>query len=145
MTRATRHKSETADDQNDLGGTALRAFFRISEKWGLTLDQARKLLGSPAEEIFTEWEREREGPVPGDVLERISYALGIYKALHILFTDAQQADAWVRRANTAPLFRGGAALDRMLSGEMEGLRLVRQYLDAQEVADVDPGANEPNN
>lgn len=130
--------------RSDLSGPALRAFFSIADRWGLTPGQARTLLGSPAEDVFIEWERQRDVPIPDDVLERISYALGIYKALHTLFADTQQADSWIRRANTAALFRGGSALDRMLSGEIEDVRLVRQYLDAQGLADVDPGANGSN-
>jgi hypothetical protein len=66
-----------------------------------------------------------------DTLERISYLLGIYKALQILIPDAAQADEWVRRSNTAALFGGRSALDRMLGGQVSDLYVVRQYLDAQ--------------
>ena len=41
------------------------------------------------------------------------------------------ADAWLRRPNDAPLFGGRSALDRMLSGQVSDLFLVRQYLDAE--------------
>lgn len=65
------------------------------------------------------------------MLERISYVLGIYKALQILFPDPVRADAWIKRANSAPLFAGQRALDRLLSGNVSDLFVVRQYLDAQ--------------
>ena len=64
-------------------------------------------------------------------LERVSYILGIYKALNILLPNEQAADAWVRCPNTAPLFGGKSALDRMLLGKVSDLYVVRQYLDAQ--------------
>jgi hypothetical protein len=35
------------------------------------------------------------------------------------------------QANTAPLFAGKSALDRMLGGQVADLFVVRQYLDAQ--------------
>ena len=66
-----------------------------------------------------------------DVLERVSYVLGIYKALQILLPDERAADAWVHQPNTAPLFAGRPALDRMLSGNVADLFVVRSYLDAQ--------------
>jgi len=37
----------------------------------------------------------------------------------------------VRRPNDAPLFGGKSALERMLSGNVADLYIVRQYLDAQ--------------
>ena len=40
-------------------------------------------------------------------------------------------DEWVRRPNSAPLFNGQSALQRMLGGQVADLYVVRQYLDAQ--------------
>ena len=51
--------------------------------------------------------------MPHDVIERISYILGIYKALHILFPDDAQADEWVKRPNGGSLFGGRSALDHL--------------------------------
>lgn len=115
----------------ELAGPGLRAFFSIAEKWGLTTDQARRLLGSPSRSTYFRWKRDRTGPVPTDVLERISYVLGIYKALHMLFVDRAQADSWVRRPNAAQVFGGQSALDRMLAGQVADLYVVRQYLEGQ--------------
>ena len=67
----------------------------------------------------------------GDTLERISYVLGIYKALQILLPDAARADAWVRQPNSAGPFGGRSALERMMGGNVGDLFVVRQYLDAQ--------------
>ena len=117
--------------RRDLAGPALRAFFRIAKRWQLSTEQERQLLGNPGRSTYFRWKRDLAGPVPHDVLERISYLLGIYKALHILFPDDAQADAWVNRANGAPLFGGGTALARMLGGQVADLFVVRQYLDAQ--------------
>ena len=115
----------------DLGGAALRAFFGLAEQWKLRMADQRKLLGDPPESTFYKWKRQREG-VPGrDTIERISYLLGIWKSLQILFPDPVQADAWLHKPNQAPLFGGHSALERMLSGNVADLYVVREYLDAQ--------------
>jgi|SRR5437764_14968540 Protein of unknown function (DUF2384) len=117
-------------DRKALSGPALRTFFRIAEQWKLTNEEQMTLLGAERS-TFYKWKREREGLLSKDTLERISYILGIYKDLQILLPNEQAADAWVRRPNTAPLFGGKSALDRMLSGKVSDLYVVRQYLDAQ--------------
>jgi hypothetical protein len=118
-------------DETALAGPALRAFFRIAEAWGLNTAQQRSLLGSPPSSTYFKWKKQGDGALPRDVLERISYVLGIYKALQILLPDPHRADGWVHQANAAPLFGGGSALTRMLGGNVSDLYVVRQYLDAQ--------------
>lgn len=110
---------------------ALKAFFRVADRWGLDVEQQLTLLGAPARSTFFKWKKDQDGHLSMDTLERISYLLGIFKALHILLPDEDAADAWVKKPNTAPLFAGKAALDRMLSGHVSDLYVVRQYLDAQ--------------
>lgn len=115
----------------NLGGPALRSFFRLADVWGLRIAEQRRLLGDPPESTFYKWKRAQEGSLGRDVIERISYLLGIFKSLQILFPDEAQADAWLRRPNQASLFGGHSALERMLSGNVADLFVVRQYLDAQ--------------
>ena len=112
-----------------LAPAALRTFFRIASAWELTQVEARALLGDPPESTYYKWKSGKVGSVPSDLLERISYVLGIYKALQILLPEPGAADAWVRRPNAAPLFNGRSALELMLSGRVADLFLVRQYLD----------------
>lgn len=120
-----------AIDRKRLSGPALRTFFRIADLWGLSADKQMTLLGVTARSTFFKWKKDADAVLPKDTLERISYVLGIYKALQVLLPDEKAADAWVKRTNTAPLFGGGSALDRMLSGQVADLFVVRQYLDAQ--------------
>lgn len=63
------------------------------------------------------------------MLERVSYVLGIYKDLGILFPEESQANEWLHKKNEA--FDGSTGLDFMLLGQVENLREVRYYLDAQ--------------
>ena len=115
----------------DLSGPALKAFFRIAELWKLDTREQQILLGSPAPSTFFKWKKELSGSLSRDVLERISYVLGIYKALQILFSDGRNADEWISRPNAATPFGGDSALKRMLGGNVSDLYVVRQYLDAQ--------------
>ena len=118
-------------DRKAMSPAALRAFFRIAELWGLGSRDQTTLLGLSSPSTFFKWKRDPNVALPRDALERISYVLGIYKALQLLLPDRQAADAWVRKPNTATLFGGRSALDRMLSGNVSDLFVVRQYLDAQ--------------
>jgi len=124
-------KPRSAPGPDELAPAALRTFFRIAEAWELTVEEQRKLLGDPPRSTFFKWKSQAAGGVGRDVLERISYVLGIYKNLQILLPDPAAADSWVRRPNDAPLFHGRPAIEVMTSGNVADLFLVRQYLDAQ--------------
>jgi hypothetical protein len=109
-------------------GAAKRAFFRIVEAWGASDAEARTLLGSPSRSTFYNYKRGQGGALSADTLERISYVLGIYKGLQLLFPNPEQADAWMQKPN--PAFGGGSALGRALGGKVVDLAAVRAYLDA---------------
>lgn len=116
----------------DISAAGLRAFFNIAQAWGLNTDEQMTLLGSPGRSTFFKWKSAPENAdLKRDTLERLSYLLGIYKALQILLPDSSAADAWVKKPNAAPLFAGKSALERMLGGNISDLLAVRQYLDAR--------------
>jgi hypothetical protein len=121
--------AELAPEEMSAG--AIRTFFRIAEAWGLTTREQIAILGSPPRSTFYSWKRAEHLALSRDTLERLSYVFGIYKALHILLPKPEAADAWIRKPNSAPLFGGRSALERMLSGQVADLYVVRQYLDAQ--------------
>ena len=113
-----------------MAAAGLRAFAGIAQAWGLSVDEQLALLGQPPRSTFFAWRKQPDkAALPRDTLERLSNLLGIYKSLQILLPDAAAADAWVRRPNSAPLFGGRSALDRMLAGNVSDLNLVRRYLD----------------
>jgi hypothetical protein len=118
-------------DPRALAAAGLRAFARIAAAWRLSVDQQLVLLGSPARSTFFAWRKDPARAVLSrDTLERLSYLLGIYKALQILLPDPAAADAWVHKPNDAAPFGGRPALDRMLAGNVADLNAVRSYLDA---------------
>jgi len=118
--------ADPASDERT-SAVAKRGFFRIAELWGMTVDQMRVVLGAPSRSTFYNWKKGEGGLLPRDTLERISYVLGIYKGLQVLFPDAHQADAWISKPNQA--FGGRSALDRMLAGNVADLQAVRSYVD----------------
>ena len=125
-------KSQKRYDPHRVSSAALQGFFNLSKHWGLTASQERILLGSPAESTFFKWKANKTARrLDRDALDRISYLLGIFKALHILLPSARAADEWVKKPNAAPLFQGQSALDRMLGGSLVDLADVRRYLDTQ--------------
>jgi len=109
----------------------LRAFVRIAQLWNLSIPEQLALLGIASRSTYFKWRKEPHPRLPRDTLERLSYLLGIYKALQLLLPDTRAADEWLRRPNEAPLFGGRSALERMLSGNVSDLYTVREYLDAQ--------------
>lgn len=123
--------AETATEPTDLAGPGLHAFFNIAKLWGLSEAEQMKLLGLGSRSTLQSWKAGRVSKVSKDTLERISYILGIFKAIGILLPLPERADAWMRQPNDAPIFAGKSALDRMLSGNVSDLYVVREYLDAQ--------------
>ncbi len=107
---------------------ALRGFFHIMAAWSVGAEDARRLLGSPAERTYYAWRSGTAVRVPQDTLRRIGYVAGIYKALQILYSDPRLADTWVKRPNRA--FGGQTPLERMRAGDVTDLAAVRAYLDA---------------
>ena len=115
-------------------GAALRTFFNIARGWGIDETQAMTLLGfdEKSRSTYFKWKKKPEtARVNKDKLERLSYIFGIYKDLQVLLPEPNAADGWIHKPNDAPLFAGKPALERMLSGHVADLYVVRKYLDAE--------------
>ena len=119
----------TNGDAKRKASVALKTFFNIMEKWEVKNDLQMVLLGNPSQGTFYKWKRGDAPSLTQDTLERISYIMGIYKALGILFPTRTQADAWPKKTNKA--FGGQSALDYMTRGKMTHLMEMRRYVDAQ--------------
>ena len=112
------------------GVAALRAFERLAEIWHLTLHEKLTLLGVNRATWY-QWQQGRAVTLEEPVRLRVSYLFGIDSALQALLPVPGRAHEWLRKPNRAPLFGGGAALARMLSGDVEALKQVRAYLYAE--------------
>ncbi len=110
---------------------ALRTFFNIAAAWELGNGEQQRLLGC-GRTVFFDWKAGRvKTGLDAATLERLSHLFGIHAALQILLPAPERANAWIKKPNSAPLFGGRSALDRMLGGQVSDLFVVRQYLDAQ--------------
>jgi uncharacterized protein (DUF2384 family) len=109
-------------------GPALAGFFRIMDIWQADNAQAMAMLGNPSKRTFHRWKAGDVAGLPRDVIRRIGYVSGIWKALQIVYTNPGQADEWVRKPNR--FFGGQTPLERMSAGDVTDLAAVRQYLDA---------------
>lgn len=119
----------SATNRKDLTGPALRTFFRIADAWGLKEQEQMSILGLDSRSTLQSWKRGAVAAIPKDALERISYVMGIYKGLNVLLPKS--ANDWVRKPNKSPVFGSRSALERMASGNVADLYVVRQYIDAQ--------------
>lgn len=103
-----------------------RIFDRICVRWELTEKEQLGLLNMKNSRLLNDFKSGKMFP-PEDVFRRIGYLMNIYRALHVLLGDCYEADKWIRRLNSAPMFNGKPAIKLMLSGE-PGIKYVRDYL-----------------
>jgi hypothetical protein len=113
-----------------LSPVALRAFFNIIARWKLKDDDARTLLGGLSNGPYYAWRKDPERTLDTDMLTRVSYLIGIFKALNILYGEAL-ADDWVRLPNSNPIFAGRTPVAYMKAGGVPAMQTVRRLLDAR--------------
>src|SRR5262249_48730511 len=100
-------------DRERLTPAALEATRNLAKVWAVTGNDMAALLGvSPST-----WDRIK-GDAWGqalsqDQLTRASALIGIFKGLHLLFSDAM-ADRWVRLRNSGPLFGNRTPIETMI-------------------------------
>ena len=99
-------------------------------RWAVRDEDARALLGGVTNGPFYEMKRDPTKVLDVDRLTRISYVIGIFKALRILHSDAL-ADEWVRLPNQHPIFGGQTPLAYMTHGGLPAIQTVRRLLDAR--------------
>ena len=122
-------RARAAADEG-LSAVAIRTFGNIARAWRMTVAEQRAVLGNVSKQSIYNWrEHPERARLTSDQLDRISYLIGIYKALHVLFTRPEQADSWIRRPNAVAPFSGRPAADLVFNGRMDSLIRVRRYLD----------------
>lgn len=97
--------------------------FQFNEK------EAKTLMGDMPRSTYQKGLHQHIGKLNRDQKERVSYLLGIYKSLRILFTDSTQALTWIDRPNDLPPFNGTTPKSYMLEGSLVRLADVRRFLD----------------
>ena len=133
---ATRYRLDAPVDlaaraeRERLSTPALKAFFNILARWSVRDEDARALLGGVSNGPFYEMKRKPVRVIDTDRLMRISFLIGIFKALNILHGPAL-ANQWVRLTNTNPIFGGQTPLSFMIRGGLPAMQIVRRLVDAR--------------
>jgi hypothetical protein len=113
-----------------LSPAAIKGLFRIVEHWKLRDEDTRVLLGGISSGSFYGLKNKTPKILDEDQLARISLIVGIYKALHILYSD-KLANAWITLPNANPMFGGDSPFSYMGKGGIPAFVRVRQLLDAR--------------
>jgi hypothetical protein len=133
---ATRYRIDAPPDlgargeRERLSAPALTAFFNIMARWKVRDEDARALLGGVTNGPFYEMKRNPVRLIDTDRLTRISYLIGIFKALRILHSRTL-ADEWVQLPNSHPVFAGQTPIAYMIRGGLPAMHTVRRLLDAR--------------
>ena len=121
-------------DRNQVAA-ALKTVFRVLDIWRVRVGDWGVLLGV-SESTVHRWKANPESVGNSrDLVERLSYILGIYKALQILLPESRAADSWVNRPNSASFFGGTTPLNRLRGGNVADLYEVRRWLAGQRGAE----------
>jgi hypothetical protein len=119
------------EERRRLSAAALKALFNIVDRWQVRDEDARELLGGISNGAYYSLKQNPRGKTQDqDRLMRISYLIGIFKSLNILYSQ-RLADQWMRLPNTNPIFAGRTPLEYVLRGGIPALDTVRRLLDAR--------------
>ena len=117
-------------ERTRLSPSAVRAFFNIVARWGIRDDDAKALLGGISNGPYYEMKKDPHRVLDADRLLRVSYLIGIFKALNILHSK-KLADAWIGLPNNNRIFGGQTPLAFMIKGGVPAMQTVRRLLDAR--------------
>ena len=117
-------------ERERLSPSAVRAFFNIIARWEVRDQHAKALLGGVSNGQYYEMKKDPDRVLDPDRLLRISYLIGIFKALNILHSK-KLADAWVLLPNSNRIFGSQTPLAYMIKGGLPAMQTVRRLLDAR--------------
>ena len=100
------------------------------ECWHIRDEDAMGLLGGMASSTYYAIKKSPRRTLDSDTILRISYLIGIFKALNILHSKAL-ADRWIALPNKNPIFRDTPPLEYMIRGGIPAMQAVRRLLDAR--------------
>ena len=118
-------------ERERLSPSAVRAFLKIMERWDVREENARALLGGISHRQFCVMKKEPGHTLGIDPLTRISYLVGIFKGLNVLYSEGC-ADAWVQRSNINRIFGGESPLTYLIKGGLPALQTLRRLIDARQ-------------
>ena len=119
------------EERRRLSPAALKAFFNIVKHWKVRDEDARELLGGMSNGAYYLLKQGAAAKaLEQDRLTRVSYLIGIFKSLNILYSE-QLADQWMQLPNSNPIFAGRTPLEYVQQGGGPAMEVVRRLLDAR--------------
>ena len=119
------------EERKRLSPGSLVMFFNLIKAWKVRDEEAKLLLGGISNGLYYELKKNQEGKVLDiDQMFRISYLLGIFKAINIRHGQAL-ADEWIQLPNRNILFGGKTPLEYMIAGGLPAMQTVRRLLDGR--------------
>ena len=112
----------------DKAEAALKGFRYIVAQWGCVAAEQKQLLGLSQAE-FEDLTSDKSAEISVQVLQRISYLMGIARALDTLYPSDDRAAERIRKPTTDEPFCGLSPMAFMLADPQEGLKLTRRYFD----------------
>jgi hypothetical protein len=112
-----------------LSADAARAFLNIVACWQLSDEDACQLL-DVSNATLDALKIGEGGPLDEEHFKRISFLVGIFKALNIIFLEPI-ADRWMRLPNTSSPFVGSPPLDYLIRDGLPAFAAVRRLLEAR--------------
>lgn len=124
------HHAEISPPIRQAAPAALRAVLQLLKTWDLSDKEKAELLGLTDQDLAAYI----GGDVPGeltssDLVLRVSYLLGIAKALDILISDTEPQSHWINNRSDATPFDGQTPKHYLLANGLSGLHKTREYLD----------------
>ena len=117
-------------ERERLSSDAVRAFFNIMARWEIRDDDARRLLGGISNGAYYALKKGGDRALDEDKLRRISYLVGIFKALNILYSE-ELADRWMQLPNKNRIFGGMTPHAYLMQGGLPAFATARKLLDAR--------------
>lgn len=131
MAQKNKRQPEAGDAEALRGHVALKGFFNICHEWGCSQEEMMQMLGGISRSTLSRYQKLPHIKLSRDTLERISYIMGIYKSLRVMYPSAERANRRVRLPTSEVPFSGSSALEFMARGSMKHLMQARRYFDAK--------------
>lgn len=117
-----------------VSAAGFRTFVNIADRWGITEDERRRILGGLTLESYNHYATfaasRRDFTLDIDELERISLVIGIFADVATFVGDAEAENAWLRARIFDSFFRGRRPLELIVGGSLNSLWGLRRQLRA---------------
>lgn len=118
-------------ERERLSASAIGAYANIMDVWNITEEDARVVFGGMSHGNYHNHKKKPENYVLSqDRLTRVSYCIGIFKALNIIY-DQELADKWMTLPNKNKLFRGTTPFEFIKQGGIPAFLEVRKLVDGR--------------